>query len=71
MKSRIVLLAFTVAALTANSSCEQQTYEETKKFNQHVPGAHGAHGAHAADGAHGAAPAAGHGAETPAKEKRH
>ncbi len=46
MKCRTVLLSITAVALAANTACEQQTYEETKKFNQHVPGAHaGEHGA--------------------------
>ncbi len=49
-------LAALAIALTANLSCEQQSYEQTKMFNQnrHAEGHSDAHGAKA-DG-HGAKP---------------
>ena len=42
-------LAALAIALTANLSCEQQSYEQTKMFNQnrHAEGHSGAHGAKA------------------------
>lgn len=58
-------LASLVIALVTTLSCEQQTFEQTKMFNQNRH-AHGAeHGEAHGDGAHGAAPAA-HGEKTDA-----
>lgn len=62
MKKPLALAALAIA-LTANLSCDQQTWEQTKMFNQNRHSAHGSdHGAHApAHGAHApAAPAAAH-----------
>lgn len=57
---KFAALASLAIALTANLSCEQQSYEQTKMFNQnrHAEGHSDAHGAKA--DAHGAKP------ETPA-----
>lgn len=57
MKKPLTLAAL-VIALTANLSCEQQSWEQTKMFNQNR---HAEHGAGHEGGHEGAKPAA-HGA---------
>ena len=54
--TKLPALAALAIALTANISCEQQTYEQTKMFNQnrHSEGHGDAHGEKA--GAHAATP---------------
>ncbi|MDB6071299.1 MAG: hypothetical protein JWL81_2470 [Verrucomicrobiales bacterium] len=59
-------LASLVIALVTTLSCEQQSYDQTKMFNQNRH-AHGAeHGAAPEAGAHGAAPSDAHGVKTDA-----
>ena len=55
-------LASLVIALVTTLSCEQQTYDQTKMFNQNRAEHGGAH----AEAAHGSAPVEGHGVKTDA-----
>jgi hypothetical protein len=61
MKKPLALAALAIA-LTANLSCEQQTWDQTKMFNQNRHATHGeAHGSGSDTHAAGhAAPAASH-----------
>lgn len=64
MKKSFALAAL-LLALCSTLSCEQQSWEQTKMFNQnrHAPGHGGSHGDHgAAAGSHGV-PIEGHGAK--------
>lgn len=57
-------LASLVIALFTTLSCEQQSYEQTKMFNQNRHEHGGEHGGAHAEPAHGAAPAGGHAVKT-------
>lgn len=70
MKKSLALASLAIA-LTANLSCEQQTWEQTKMFNQNRRAAHGGGHEAAAGTSHGAAQPEAHSAQPVAPAAAH